>query len=247
MLTKTMVTLALGLGLSLAAACNGSVATETGSTGAGGDIPQTTVTTGATGTTTGGSTGSGGTCPGFEDAAGSGAVTVRFHNKTGLPVYLPAQCDAVDYTIHPTIGDDGITYNFDGTCLQTCADLQTEPAFACGACAPRSYLLADGATREVTWNGTGLLYGVAMPTACYAQPQGNTCAKIVSAPATNYRIESVGFSTCGAGCTCDPSGVCSGSAEGQQVYADPVKFDFPQANVVDVVFNFCAFGCPDGG
>ena len=236
MALKAMVTLAAGLGLSLAA-CSGSVTTEP--TGSGGNGTTAASTTGAT-------TGSGGTCPGFEDATGIGTVTVRFHNDTGLPVYLPAQCENISYTIQPPGGSDGVTYNFDPTCLQTCAELQTEPAYACGACAPRSYLLPTGATREVTWNGTGLLPNVTMPDACWAQPQGNTCQKIVSAVASEYAIQALGFNSCGDGCTCDDKGICNGSAAGSQAYADPVKFTFPTKNAVDVIFGGCAFGCAGG-
>jgi len=218
---------------------------ETAPSGAGGS---STATTGATtGTMTGGTTGSGGACGGFEDATGAAPVTVRFVNKTGLPVYLPGNCQGVDYLLNPTNGSDGATYSYDSSCLQTCADLQTNPPFVCGLCAPTSYLLDVGATREVTWNGTGLKYEVPMPSTCWAQPQNNgTCPQIVAAPAANYAIQGIGFSSCGPGCTCDEKGICFGYPEGGKAYAELVKFNFPAQNVVEVVFNVCAFGCPGG-
>jgi hypothetical protein len=245
MSTKTIITLALGLGLSLAA-CNGSVTTDpTGSGGNGGNAATTGVSsTGASMTSA--STGSSGLCAGFDDATSAGAVTVRFHNDTGSPLYLPAQCDSIDYTITPLGDTDGTNYTFETTCLQTCAELQKEPPFACGACAPRSYLVAPGATRVITWNATGLKPDIAMPASCFAQPQSYPCAKIVNAPPAPYNVQATGFSSCGADCTCDSDGVCSGGTEGQQAFADPAKFSFPEDNAVDVVFGFCAFGCPDG-
>lgn len=238
---KTRMKRAAWIGLLLAAGCNGSV--ETTPTGSGGNSSTTGGTTGATSSS---STGSGGACAGFEDAQGTAPVTVRFRNDTGMPVYLPGMCEGIDYTIKPTTGDDGVTYNFDSSCLQTCAHLQTEPPFSCGACAERVYLIAPGATRDVVWDGTGLLHGIAMPAACWAEPQGDICSKIVAAPAATYAVQAFGYSSCGAGCTCDDQGVCFGVPEGQQAYADPVKFDFPTKNQVEVVFGVCAFGCAGG-
>ena len=237
--------LAAGLGLLLTAGCNGSVTTDPPGSGGSGGTSGTTTGATATGSTSA-TTGSGGICAGFEDAKGANTVIVRFHNNTGVPVYLPAQCAGINYTIKPKSGDDGVTYNFDTSCLQTCFDLQTQPPFACGLCAPTSYFIAPGATREVAWDGTGLRSDVAMPNACFAEPQGGLCPQIVSAPADKYGITATGFSSCGAGCTCTPEGICSSSGEGMQAYADPVVLDFPSQSVVDVDFGICAFGCPGG-
>src|SRR6476646_2177049 len=137
MITKSRLVLAAGLGLFLIAGCSGSVETDPpGSGGSGGTSSSTSTTGEPTAGSTAASTGSGGLCAGFDDAKSAGTVTVRFHNNTGMPVYLPSMCSGVDYTIKPTSGDDGVTYNFDQSCLQTCFDLQTQPPFACGACAP---------------------------------------------------------------------------------------------------------------
>ncbi len=86
-----------------------------------------------------------------------------------------------------------------------------------------------------------------MPPACWeAPPQGNTCSQILAAPAADYRISATGYSSCGPGCACDNQGVCTGAAEGSQAFASPAKFKFPGNDLVEVVFDTCAFGCPDG-
>jgi hypothetical protein len=237
--------LAAGFGLFLVAGCNGSVTADPpGSGGSGGGTGSTTA--GPTAGSTGTSTGSGGICAGFEDAKSTTTVTVRFHNNTGLPVYLPALCSNAYYEIKPTSGDDGVTYNFEPSCLQTCFDLQTQPGLNCGGCAPLSYLIAPGATREVAWDARGMKPSVAMPASCYAEPHEGECPEIVGAPAGKYDITGLGFGSCGDGCKCTPEGVCTGSAEGLQAYADPVTLDFPAEAAVDVIFGVCAFGCAGG-
>jgi hypothetical protein len=221
--------------------CNVSV--ETDPTGAGGSTSSSSSTT--TGSTSV-STGTGGACPGFEDAVGNDTVTVRFRNNSEDAVYLPVSCESIDFAIDPVNGPDGVTYNYDGSCLQTCEDLQKNPPFACGACAPKSYRLEVGATREMTWDGAGLKPNIPMPPACWAAPdKGGICSQIVAAPAASYRISALGFDSCGAGCTCDAQGVCAGSAAGMQASASPVKFNYPADKVVEVVFDVCAFGCPE--
>ena len=85
---------------------------------------------------------------------------------------------------------------------------------------------------------------IPMPAACYLQPQGGGCQEIVSAPPSKYGIAAFAFSSCGAGCTCDPTGICAGSTDGAQASADPVTFGFPGESTVDVVFGPCAFDCP---
>ena len=248
MSTKTKMMLASGLGFFLVVGCTSSVETNpTGSGGSGGSGagPGTTgsATTGSTSVTTG----SGGACSAFADATGSDSVTIRFSNKSESPVYLPVDCETINFAIDPITGPDGVTYNYNPGCLQTCEDLQTSPRFDCDACAPRSYRLNVGEIREVTWKGVGSKYNVTMPASCWETPeQGNGCAQILAAPAADYRVTATGYSSCGPGCTCDAQGVCTGAAEGSLGSPNPVKFNFPGANVVEVVFDTCAFGCPDG-
>ncbi len=215
------------------AGCGSSV--ETGSTGSGG------------GSTTSGSTGSGGACAAYTDQAGAGKVTVHFLNKTGQPVYLSGTCaGSFSYSI-TNIGGADAAYVYDGSCLQTCADLQKEPPFACGPCLPQAIRLDPGAVRELEWDGTGLVMpSTPMPASCYAPGGGAfpSCQQIIAAPAGMYRAEAIGFSECGPGCTCDASGVCNGAATGIQAIATPTKFGFPGTSSIDVVFDGCAFGCP---
>lgn len=240
--------LASGLGLFLIVGCSSSV--ETNPTGSGGSASTSTSTSSNTTTTSSGTTGTGGAggaCSGFGDAAGNDTVTIRFRNNSEIPVYLPVSCESADFAIDPVNGPDGVKYNYEASCLQTCEDLQTSPPFACGACAPKSFRLDIGATRDVTWKGDGLKHNVPMPLACWAAPSmGGACSQVVPAPAAGYRISAMGFTSCGAGCTCDAQGVCDGSAEGSEGYPSPVKFSYPADKMVEVVFDTCAFGCPDG-
>lgn len=245
MAMKTKMLLLSGLGLSLIVGCSSSVSTGSGGAGGSGGGPDTTssATTGSTSASTGG-----GTCPGFEDASGIDSVTIRFINKGDSPVYLPVGCENIGFKIDPITGPDGVTYNYEEACLQTCEELQTSPQYVCGACAPKSYRLDAGAKREVTWKGVGLKPEIMMPAACWeSQLSGNSsCSQVVAAAADTYRITAFGYSMCGQDCTCDAQGVCNGTAEGTQAFANPVKFAFPADDVAEVVFDTCAFGCPDG-
>jgi hypothetical protein len=237
---KTKMMLASGLGILLAVGCNISV--ETDPTGAGGSTSSGNTTTGSTSV----STGTGGACPGFEDAAGNDTMTIRFRNNSEAAVYLPVTCEGIELAIDPVTGPDGVTYNYNATCLQTCEDLQKSSPNVCGACAPQSFRLEVGATREMTWQGAGLKPGVPMPASCWAAPgPDKNCSQVIPAPANSYRISALAFDSCGVGCTCDAQGVCAGSAEGAQASASPVKFSYPADKVVEVVFDTCAFGCPE--
>ncbi len=231
-----------GAGLAIAAAsgCGSSVANETDGTGGGGTTSSTT--SGTTSSTTTGT--GGGPCAAFADQEGAASVTVRFRNESPYLIYLPGNCSDVDYSIELIGGGDQVAYTYDGSCLQTCEDLQTDPPYACGACAPIAYLLEPGATRELTWAGTGLEWGLTMPDACWAYPEGiGTCGQIVAAPAGTYRAGAMGFDTC-ADCQCDPGGECFGYPTGAQAYPDLVTFEFPADATVEILFGACAFGCP---
>lgn len=246
------------------AACDGSVtqgneggdgagggATSTSQGGSGGGTTTTTATTTTTSTTTTTATSTTTTtatsqvCAPFADEQGTGTVTVRFRNNTGMPLYLPAGCSNVRYTIKtPGGGDPAVTYAYEPSCLQTCEELWTAPRYACGACAPMSYLLEPGGTRDVIWDGTGLTYET-MPTECYAYPDdAGGCSRIVTAPAGSYVVDALGYSGCEGDCTCDVDGVCLGSASGAQAIPDPTTLSFPEDSLVEVLFGSCAFGCP---
>jgi hypothetical protein len=188
----------------------------------------------------------GGACGGFADEQSITSVTIRFRNDTPTSIFLPGTCSGVDYTIAPDGGSDGLYYTFDTSCLQTCQSSQTQPPIECGPCQPSMYLISPGMTRDVVWRGTGLDPSVIMPPACWAIPgSGGMCSRVVDAPAGTYRVEASAHLACGPGCTCDPSGVCSGTPTSPPVTSDPVTFTFPSTGVVEVVFGACAFGCAD--
>lgn len=230
-----MMGMAAGFALALAAGCGSSVETGTGGNGGG---------TSSTGTG-----GSGGACSAFKDQQGQGSVTVIFRNDTAQPVYLPSSCTTPNYLIEPEGGPDGLAYTFEGSCLETCEALQTQGQWACGACPEQTYRIEPGQTLQQTWNGTGLKGNVVMPNACWWQgsagPGGGTCSQIVAAAPGMYVASATGFAECTGPCTCDANGVCEGTASGLQATADPASFSFPDASTVEVVFNVCAFGCPD--
>jgi hypothetical protein len=234
-----------------AAACGSSVV----------DVNHTTTTSSSSSTTssgasssssstgsssTGSSSSSGQLCPGYSDQTGLGAITVRFVNQSPMPIYLPSMCDGIQYTIQDGAGGSGNGgYVYDTSCLQTCEALQTQPQYACGACAPTSYLIPAGATRDVSWNGTGL-ESESMPASCWkTPPSSTTCGRIYAAQSGTYLASAVGYIGCDGGCTCDANGVCSGAATGQSGYSSTTKFDFPNnGGPVQVVFGPCTFGCP---
>jgi hypothetical protein len=246
---KTMKTMSMGLlGLTLAAlmGCGSSVSEEShaaaGSGGSGGS---------GSGGHTSASSGTGGACAAFADQEGVAKVTLHVKNQSPMAIYMPGLCSGIDYTIRPEAGSDGTSYTFDGSCLQTCEGLQTEPPFLCDACAPSSYVIPAGGSRDIVWEGTGLRTAD-MPAACWFQP-GSTvggCGQIFAAPSGSYRVEATGYAQClGAddgGCECNADGQCFGPPSGQQAWVSPVTFDFPGAAEVDVVFDTCAFGCPNG-
>ena len=252
---NTMKIVASALALALAAGCGSSVADDdeaaagSGASGSGGS-----------GSGGSGNAGTGGNdqCAAFADEQGSAQVTVRFRNDSPMPIYLPGNCDFVQYGIRPSSGDDGVAYGYDPSCLQTCEGLQTEPAYACAAdaCAPTSWHLPPGGTHDVTWAGTGLRQEN-MPAACYYEGEsfGGSCSRVIAAEPNTYRVEINGFMSCESftespECECDASGQCFGTAAGAQALADVSEFAHPSTPLVEVVFGPCAFGCPgedDGG
>ena len=234
---------AAGITLATLAGCGNTVEVNTGGAGGAGSSGtgkgSTTIATGST------TTGTGGACSGFADAQGSAPVTVRFRNNSNLPIYLPANCNAVAYSITATNSPNGPSYVYDESCLQTCSDLQTQPQLQCGACAPSSYLLEPGATRDVAWNATGLSNRT-MPSSCWKQPSPNqtSCGQIVDAPPGSFLVTAMGYASCDGNCQCDAQGVCNGAATGAQAYPDAAKLNFPGDSLVEVVFGVCAFPCP---
>ena len=234
------------VGFSLAIGCGSSVSKDPNANGGAGGSGGS----GGSGASGGsGGSGAGGACAAYADATSPGTTTVRFHNEAGVPIYLPSMCDTPSFTIEPDSGPDGNTYVYETSCLQTCQDLQTQDQYACGACAPSSYLIPPGGTLEVPWDRRGLRNQVQMPAACWHSTQGSqTCSQFVAAPAGTYQVQAIGYATCNGfdgACQCDAGGHCNGDASGQEAYADWITFQSSDG-AVDVVFGVCAFPCPGG-
>ncbi|MFO0616036.1 MAG: hypothetical protein U0414_25800 [Polyangiaceae bacterium] len=194
------------------------------------------------------STGAVSFCDGYDDSDGSTSVTVTVTNASPFPLYLPADCTGAPILdVTPASGPDGNTYAFDPSCLQTCADLQHEPAYECGVCAPASILIASGASRDFTWQGTALSAPRQMPAQCWDVPQqADSCVTLLAAAPQTYRFLVNGFANCGDGaCACDSEGLCSGYATGQPGYATPSELLYPTEGKVEILFDACAFGCAE--
>lgn len=199
-----------------------------------------------------GGAGGGDVCAAFADAASPGDLTLRFVNQNNIPVYLPATCDDVEYSITPAAGPDGNYYgNAFGSCSQSCEDLQTEGPIACGACLPTSYRIDPGGALEVKWNQIAS-HPTMMPTACWSDQQfGPACNQAIAAAAGSYLLGVTASDNCVAdpsACTCDPqTGLCDGFAGGMSVQIAPVAFELPTAGPVEIVIPDCTFGCPQPG
>lgn len=230
-----MKTVALALAaalvpLALLTACGSSV---TGGGGNGGTTTSTNTNAG------------GGTCDPYSDFDGPASVTVNFKNETGLDIYLPMGCSTIQYSITPPAGTDpSISYSYDSSCLQTCADLMHESQYECGACLPQVRKIAAGATYTTTWDGTGLTAYRDMPAACWMNGTATSkCASRAAAPTGTYTFGATAYDSCGTGCTCSGE-VCNGDPSGPGAQATPVTLTYPGSTTVDVIFPNCAFGCP---
>lgn len=231
------------LALLVCIACGSKVEVDDGNGGSGGDGG-------------GGEGGSGGNvdpqCLPFKDAEPVNVVEVMIRNESGQDVYLPANCGQRYLEISAASGDLSISYgSVEGSCLQTCDDLQREEPIFCeaGACAPSSIRIAPGAVISIEWDGRGLA-GAEMPAACwFSESAGTSCSQVVNAPDGAYDIGVRGFPSCGEGCECedvDGAGVCNGDVSGFEV---PVSgsVTFPSSEepqFIELVFESCAFGCP---
>jgi hypothetical protein len=235
--------LVIGVGCGSTVNDDDPAASGSGASGSGGAGSGASGSGASGGSTSSGSGGAGG-CAAFADQEGVGTATVRFRNDSPLPVYLPANCTQINYTIRPTAGSDSISYVYGGGCVQTCEDRQTSTPIDCGACPEIAFVVPVGGTLDVQWNGTGLRTAE-MPAECYEGPADSSCSQIVAAQPNEYRVEVTGFGACEGECTCDATGQCFGTASGPQAWADVTDFDFPTNQLVEVVFGPCAFGCAE--
>lgn len=247
-----MVTMRRGsqLGLALVVsglvACGGSVVRpgDDGGGGSGGTTTTTTVATGGAGgsstttsSTTSTTTPTPNVCAPFADEQGLSMVVVRFHNPTSAPVYLPANCGSVRFTVTPVEGDPDVTYAYDDSCLQTCEDLWTSPGFACDACQATVVRVEAGATRDMLWDGTGITQTTAMPSECYASPGMGGCSRVLAAPAGGYVVSLMSYTDCVGECACDSSGVCVGSGGGGDAFQNDAVLSFPDQSLVELIFQ----------
>ena len=186
-------------------------------------------------------------CAPFLNQESEGMVTFRVVNQTGQDVYVPAFCDAVAYGVQPEAGPDGAYYgDGGGSCNQSCEQLQSEDQYVCdgGQCPPSSIRVVAGETREFVWSGRGR-EDVEMRSECwFSEFGGPTCSQIVAAPPGSYRVTVGGFSECGADCTCNAEGLCTGQATGLEAVTEHPIFALPASGPVEIVFEVCAFGCP---
>ena len=98
------------------------------------------------------------------------------------------------------------------------------------------------------WDGTGLI-STEMPDACfYNSLDGPVCAQIIAAPAGSYSVDMVAYDACSSDdCQCDTNGTCFSDVSGNMAKPDPVTFEHPTTDLVQVTFGPCAFtGCPPG-
>jgi hypothetical protein len=226
------------------AACGGTVNdNHEADQGAGGS----TGSGSPSGTGTTGSTGTGGACAGYQDAEGSGEVTVRVTNHVPQDLYIPRNCDAGTFSV---LGEDGKDWHQDLSCELSCEQLQTNPQVLCGACQPSVIQVPSYGSVDLVWRGTGLL-SVDMPEACYVdQAFSETCHQVVAAPAQAYRVQVPGYAQCQSfdaeTCEC-VDGICQGAeVAGFEGFHEPAQLDYPAMKTVEVVFESCAFGCPNG-
>ena len=84
-----------------------------------------------------------------------------------------------------------------------------------------------------------------MPQACwYGESAQGRCAQIVAAEAGPYAVRVSAYDACTGPCVCDGD-ECLGGVGGAEAKSEPVTLKFPEQGEVEVVFEACAFGCPE--
>lgn len=173
--------------LTFAPACGGDVAVETGggtssSSGGSGGTSTSSSSTSSTSSITGtGGAGGGDTvCAGFGDEESSGTLTIRVINESDEHLYIPASCSTERLNI-TSVPPNDVSYPGERSCTQTCEELQTQPQYVCGACAPLAYRILPGAQRDIPWDGKGLRSRT-MPQECWEGSSFNeACQQLVAA------------------------------------------------------------------
>lgn len=245
--TRLWLGAALVVAVPVSYGCGGKVVEEDDGDGGAATSSGGPSTTNAATTTGKGSSATGSVCDLTNDEPARASVTFRVTNKDVEPIFLPVNCGSLTYTVSDPL-DPGVSFPGYRSCLQTCEGLRSSGHLDCGACAPESYRLLPGASVDVAWDGRGLL-DTTMPLACFKQPgEGDRCEQLIAAQVGNaVEVRFQGYRSCGEGaCPCTEDGFCSGVADGQLTFPNPVPFSLSNASVIEVVFGICSFGCAGG-
>lgn len=238
--------------LLLLVAC-GSTITDPDDGGAGGsgasDGPGAGNEGGAgAGTNNGGSSNGGSTsCSDFNDAPNGDEFRISIRNDTPFDVYLPADCNSLDFSMRKVGNDEDYFGNIDGFCLSTCEDLQTGSGVDCEPCAPASVQIPAFSSFAVIWSQIGI-HVAQMPAVCWqddVNAPDESCSQIVRADAGAYTLEALSvFNQC-EDCECQDD-FCFGFPTGMQAFTSDLSFSLPIAgNSLEYVIDQCAFGCPE--
>lgn len=237
--------------LLVAAAC-GSTITEPDDGGAGGsgasDGPGAGNQGGdGAGNDGGNDTGGGSSCSDFKDAPDGEEVRISIRNDTPFDVFLPADCNSLDFTMRRAGQEEDYFGNVDGFCLTTCEDLQTGSGVECEPCAPAAVQIQAFSSFSVIWRQTGVHFSQ-MPASCWQDDISGpdaSCSQLVPAEAGAYTLEALGVYNQCQDCECQDD-ICFGFPSGTQAFTADLPFTLPVAgNSLEYVIDQCAFGCPE--
>jgi hypothetical protein len=209
-------------------------------------------TGGAMGMPQGGRMGMPTKCDGYENAEHRDEVTVRYVNASAETIYIGRtkyECAAEDpFALYSATGEN-LSPRFKrvtSDCM-TCEAMQQ--SLGCPEICEFGILveIQPGGSYETTWTAT-LFQSVAMPKACYANPDStfDKCARAVQAPDGEYRVVASAWSDVecqlDAGCDCRPSGSGSCSIEDRAVVAGTPRevsavLDYPAQKQVELRFE----------
>lgn len=198
-------------------------------------------------------TGGGTNCSDFADAPEGDAIRISIRNDSPLDVYLPADCNSLDFSMRRVGSEEDYYGNVDGFCLTTCEDFQTGSGVDCEPCAPGAMVIAAFSSMSVIWKRIGI-HVTQMPATCWLDDvtgPRETCSQIVGAEAGDYVMQALAAYSACDGCECDGE-LCFGFPSGALAFTSDLSFSLPLADdSLEYVIDSCAFGCPepadDGG
>ncbi len=241
--------------LGVVAGCNSSVSVDETDGGLGGSAAAAP----KGGSNAGGTSNEGGTmegggppsdiCASYDDESALSSLTIRIHNDTGAPIYIPGNCSVPQYGLTSKAGATDVTYPYSSGCNLSCEDRQNYVGdIDCSACAPSAIVINHGDSYAFTWDGTGVRFEN-MPASCWKKfSPGETCPRRLVAPTGDYFVDVTAFTDCEgwdntSDCTCE-EGVCAGTASGIVGIPDNPSITYPSAGIAELHFGPCAFGCP---